>query len=218
VEKEASTSTTQHHEQESPGQPTVSWWNWRPGLKPLHALLLGVFLSLLALFLLTNGLAVLLGELLGRGPLAQNGVDDTFTALVALVVGILLLPYPLLIAVWGWRDLHSRLAYQANTTVVALRTTRPAPPPRLVLSEQASIPGRSLHALPRRDANTPGILPMRWRPWYGVALQDSDTPYARPLIFGVQPEVYQRLRLGDRVRVKYSQHLHCLYDLQQTPP
>lgn len=50
-------------EQQSEGE-AVSWWSWRPGIKPLYALLFGGLLSLLALFLLANGVAALLAGIL----------------------------------------------------------------------------------------------------------------------------------------------------------
>ena len=42
----------------------VSWWSWRPGVRPLRAFLLGGLLSLLALFLLANGITALLSGIL----------------------------------------------------------------------------------------------------------------------------------------------------------
>lgn len=38
----------------------VSWWSWRPGIRPLRAFLFGGLLSLLALFLLVNGVTTLI--------------------------------------------------------------------------------------------------------------------------------------------------------------
>jgi hypothetical protein len=42
----------------------VSWWSWRPGMRPLRAFLFGGLLSLLALFLLVNGAATLIAGIL----------------------------------------------------------------------------------------------------------------------------------------------------------
>ncbi len=42
----------------------VSWWSWRPGTRPLRAFLFGGLLSLLALFLLVNGVTTLIAGIL----------------------------------------------------------------------------------------------------------------------------------------------------------
>jgi hypothetical protein len=42
----------------------VSWWSWRPGLKPWRAFVFGGLLSLLAAFLLVNGLTTLIALVL----------------------------------------------------------------------------------------------------------------------------------------------------------
>lgn len=54
----------------------VSWWSWRPGMKPLRAFLFGGLLSLLALFLLTNGVATLVAGALdsSSAPLQVPGI------------------------------------------------------------------------------------------------------------------------------------------------
>ena len=54
----------------------ISWWSWRPGIKPLTAFLLGGVLSLLALFLLVNCVTLLSGRLLDNGasPVRVRGV------------------------------------------------------------------------------------------------------------------------------------------------
>ena len=54
----------------------VSWWSWRPGLKPLRAFIFGGLLSLLAVFLLVNGLTTLIAVLLDNSsaPVRVPGV------------------------------------------------------------------------------------------------------------------------------------------------
>lgn len=42
----------------------VSWWSWRPGMRPLRAFLFGGLLSLFALFLLVNGATTLIASIL----------------------------------------------------------------------------------------------------------------------------------------------------------
>lgn len=54
----------------------VSWWSWRPGMKPLRAFLFGGLLSLLALFLLVNGITTLIAGMLdsSSAPLQVPGI------------------------------------------------------------------------------------------------------------------------------------------------
>lgn len=54
----------------------VSWWSWRPGMKPLYAFLFGGLLSLLALFLLSNGATLLISGMLDSNspPLRAPGI------------------------------------------------------------------------------------------------------------------------------------------------
>ncbi|HEY0755925.1 MAG TPA: hypothetical protein VGD98_18350 [Ktedonobacteraceae bacterium] len=54
----------------------VSWWSWRPGMRPLRAFLFGGLLSLLALFLLVNGASTLSAGVLdsSSAPLRIPGV------------------------------------------------------------------------------------------------------------------------------------------------
>lgn len=54
----------------------VSWWSWRLGIKPLRAFLFGGLLSLLALFLLANGISSLIAGALdsSSAPLQVAGI------------------------------------------------------------------------------------------------------------------------------------------------
>lgn len=74
-------------EAREPAQPdlieneAVSWWSWRPGIRPLRAFLFGGLLSLLALFLLANGVTVLLAGILDSAgpPLRVPGIVTAHT-------------------------------------------------------------------------------------------------------------------------------------------
>lgn len=59
----------------------VSWWSWRPGIKPLRAFLAGGLLSLLALFLLVSGLTTLIAGILDSAstPVRVAGVVTDHT-------------------------------------------------------------------------------------------------------------------------------------------
>lgn len=247
----------------------VSWWSWRPGARPGRAFLFGGLLSLLALFLLLNGVATLVAGVLDSSSaplrvqgmvgghsndalgspqltirLAQPGFPSSITLVVSrtasaelangtpvvvdyaphqrtpyalesngqryllpgtsasgnlletlalLLFGLLLLPYPLLLSVWSWRDLRTRQSCQRTGYIVALRAAR------------------------QTTARTPGLVPRTIHTWHGVAMQAEDAApdSAEPeiLIFGVREEVYHVFKRGDRVRVTYSPHLRHLYTI-----
>ncbi|HET8846025.1 MAG TPA: hypothetical protein VFN35_31470 [Ktedonobacteraceae bacterium] len=249
----------------------VSWWSWRPGMKPLWAFLFGGLLSLLALFLLSNGVLSLLSDILNSSepPLRVPGVVVThsqsglgtpqltihlekigfpstitllvssvastaltdgaavivdygphlhtpyalessgrnytlpgtsssgnlFESLTLLLSGLVLLPYPLLLFLWGWRDLHLGRTKQLTGYVVALRAAR------------------------QTTRRSPGMVPRTTGTWYGVALQAEDADInARvlPLLtLGIRREIYEQLQRGDKIQVTYSPHLHHLYALKR---
>lgn len=54
----------------------VSWWSWRPGIRPGRAFVFGGLLSLLALFLLVNGIATLTAGMLDSSspPIRVSGI------------------------------------------------------------------------------------------------------------------------------------------------
>jgi hypothetical protein len=247
----------------------VSWWSWRPGARPGRAFLFGGLLSLLAIFLLLNGIATLVAGLLdsSSAPLRVPGIvgghgsdvlgspqltirltqpgfppsitlvvsrtasaelangtpvvvdyaphqrtpyalergeqryllpgtsasGNLFESLALLLFGLLLLPYPLLLAIWGWRDLRARQNCQRTGHIVALRVAR------------------------QTTARTPGLVPRTTHTWHGIALQveDASPGSAEPAIltFGVREEMYRAFKRGDHVRVTYSPHLHHLYTI-----
>ncbi len=243
----------------------VSWWSWKPGMKPLYALLLGGVLSLTGLFLLLNsGTALILNVLDSVTPaqrvpgivvghsqtvigsqqvtirLATPGFPTEISLVVPsnsladlangthivveyathqrlpyalesagkrivlsgtltpgivslLIFSLLLLPYPLLLSFWGWRDLRTRQTRQIIGSVVALREAK------------------------QTTRRTPGLVPRITSTWYGIALQAENGQSASEpeiFIFGVQQEMHKDLQRGDRVMATYSPHLRHLYALK----
>ena len=249
----------------------VSWWSWRPGMRPGRAFVFGGLLSLMALFLLANGVTTLVADILdssaipvrvpgvvtGHGKdvlgapqltlhLEQAGFPTTITLVVApttatalangsavivdyaphrriayalesrgqryllpgtsatgnlwqslglLLSGLLLLPYPLLLSFWGWRDLRSGQTCRRTARVVALRAAR------------------------QTTTRAPGLVPRTTHIWHGVALQMDDSSANTPeiLTFGISQEQHAQLKRGERVEVLYTPHLHRLYALKSLP-
>ncbi|HEU5379647.1 MAG TPA: hypothetical protein VFV38_29845 [Ktedonobacteraceae bacterium] len=257
--------------QSIPLSEAITWWSWRPGMRPLYALLAGGLLSLLALFLLANGVAALLASLLDSSApplhvsgivtghtrsilgepqltirLEQPGASSTITLAVGpatstaltngtrlqvdyaphlhtayalesagrrytlpgtsmsgnlismlalLFSGLALLPYPALLAFWGWRDLRAAQPQHLVAYVVALRAAR------------------------QTTVRTPGMIRRTTHTWYGIALQaaQSLTASEHPAIltFGIRQEIYDQLHRGDKVHITYTLHLHHLYTLKR---
>ncbi|HEY1348112.1 MAG TPA: hypothetical protein VGF67_00630 [Ktedonobacteraceae bacterium] len=109
-----------------------------------------------------------------------------------LLCGLLLLPYPLLLATWGWRDLRVCQNCQRSGHIVALRAAR------------------------QTTTRTPGMVPRTTHIWYGVAIQaEHPSPGLdrEILIFSVRQDVYSSCKRGDYVHVTYSPSLHHLYTI-----
>ena len=257
---------------------SLSWWSWRPGIKPRNALLIGGALAfvatlcaLLGLITLTLGIidsnsapiqvpgiiishttnfdgpklvisqqangfpAEVLASVssaaysslhngdhvtLAYSPTfhilyslnngeqtyllpGSNLLGEIFGSIALLLFGLLLLPYPLLLSHWGWRDLHS------NTT-------------RLTMIAQIV----GMRAASRSRTEHTGLTPRTPRSlrtghtWYGVALESLEptgdpTRASRPIPFSINQELYQRLQRDMTVQITYSPQLHYVYTLDQ---
>ncbi len=132
-----------------------------------------------------------------------NLTSDIFGAIVLLCFGLLLFPYPALLAHWGWRDLYAYYRQQdeirkLRASVVKLRETG------------------------RRHLRTAqaGLTPHSTRAWYGVALcpveNGEDAAGAKKMLtFSISYETYSRLHEGDVVEITYSPRVHYVYALER---
>ncbi len=247
----------------------ISWWSWRPGIRPGFALALGSGITLLALVLVSLGLFALFAGILDSfsppqqvtgivtkhemsadslpyltlqlhttppetlslvvstaafqhlpvgTPLridyaprlsqpyaldfqgqhyllpGRNADGNPIGALSLLLIALLVLPYPALIAHWGWRDLLDRargVGYCSLTARVLARRSSGNP-----LASHRQQPGLSA-----RIAHS----------WYAVALQAQDGP---PLVFHVSQEMYEEVHLNEQIRITYTPHTHYLYKVE----
>ncbi len=263
------------------GRP-ISWWSWRPGIRPRNALLIGGSFSLVALLFISLGGVVLALSIIdsvsptrtipgvvahhtiasldntyyltirlqtpgfpatvsaavsagayhaihdGEHILAEyspflhvlNALDSSgqhsqhyalpnsgsagnlLGAIALLLLGMLLLPYPAVLARWGWSDMYAERHPQQHRsqmrgTVVALR------------------------AATETHMRRPGLLPRRGvRTWYGVAvLPDNNTgnvgaQFIAPITFAVNQETFKTVEEGTTVTITYTPHLHYVYSLK----
>jgi hypothetical protein len=178
---------------DTPDKP-ISWWSWRPGFKPVNALLIGSLASLPGLLIATAGLFTLVA------PLLDHTLESYITGgSFLLLLGIAGLVYPITLLRWGLRDfLIERYArdnlYQGEAKVVATRAV-----------------------IGTTSRSHPGVMRVTPRPWYGIALLpingNHDYKKYQTLTFSVSEERYQSMREGMLVHIMYSPHLHYVYTL-----
>ena len=245
----------------------VSWWSWRPGIKPRNALLIGGVFTLIALFFIALGLVVLALSIADStsAPLNVAGVVTRHTtgglngsyyltiqlhtpgfpaavsapvnatmyhtlhdgnavtleyspylrqlnaldaggqhyilpnsgtagivigAIALLLLGLVMLPYPAVLARWGWRDLYSNNRMNVTGAIIALR------------------------AATETQMRRPGLMPRRGvRTWYGIALSTSDT--GRVMTFAITETMYRGRKEGEIITIICSPHIHYVYSLEQ---
>lgn len=255
----------------------ISWWSWRPGVKPRNAFLLGTLFTVIALLLIGLGLLTLLAGILDSysAPLRLPGTvtkhainsidgqprlsirlhtagfpttiapivtsntfhlisdnemvnvdysprlhflyalestghtyplpdasaaDNPLGSLAVLLLGLVLLPYPALLTLWGWQDLQP------------LREGR-----KQYCTLTARVVGiRAINTIQTRLAARPGLFPRTPRPWYGVALQPINGADSQQILtFSITSEMHRYLDEEEWISITYSPHLHYVYALEK---
>ncbi len=246
----------------------ISWWSWRPGIKPRNAALIGGSVTCIGLLLAGIGFTTLILGIMDSfsAPVRLPGVVAThsvgiidrvprlairlhepgfprevapvvpntaFRALhdgdpvmvsfsprlhflyilegagqryalpetsaagnppgsvTLLLLGLLFLPYPMLLTLWGLRDLR-----QGPTRLTARVT--------------------GLRVVARPHTHRAGLTPRLNRSsWYGVALQPLHEDSTRPITFSISQETYAALREGEIVTTTYSPNIHYIYAMER---
>jgi hypothetical protein len=165
-----------------------SWWSWRPGIKPLHALLLGGIAILPGLAIASFGVLTLVST-----------PRSTFASLLLLTFGLLLLGYPLQLARWGLRDL-----------LIARYT-----PHDLCQLTNYVVATRAVEGSTRQAR--PGMMPRGTHAWHGIAvlLPNDTTTSQRVLTLSVDASLFPAAREGTLVRIIYSPYVHYVYSLER---
>jgi hypothetical protein len=127
----------------------ISWWSWRPGIRPLSALAIGGTVSLLALAIISLGLITLTAGM--------------FSGALLVLAGLALLAYPVILACWGWRDLlverYKRDAMRVfSARVVALRATSSSRKNRSGVMPRGTNSWHGVALLPINAGSTPRPL------------------------------------------------------------
>ncbi len=131
----------------------------------------------------------------------SSKADDPLGSIALLFLGVVFLPYPALLALWSWRDLHpTRASWDGRCTMTAK-----------VVGKRAAV-----RTVARRGTNRPGLLPQFSRSWYGVALDPIDEDATQQtMTFSISYETYRSLEEGTLVSITYSPHLHYVYKLER---
>ncbi len=119
-------------------------------------------------------------------------LGSLFASFALLLLGLLFLPYPFLLTVWGWHDLRQP-GVILRGRLIALRSTRRTRLPR---------PGRAA-------ATHPGLTPRLGSAWYGMAIETLAPASQQDIItFAISKEQHRELQEGQRIAVIYSPRLH----------
>ena len=126
----------------------------------------------------------------------SSAFGNPFGSFALLLLGVVLFPYPALLALWAWRDLNigrsNRKKQQMTARVVGLR------------------------AATSSDTRRTGMMPVPSRSWHGVALWPVavDPGISRRVIpFSISEHTHALLHEGDRVEITYSPNMHYVYSI-----
>ncbi|HEY6539873.1 MAG TPA: hypothetical protein VIZ18_03005 [Ktedonobacteraceae bacterium] len=121
-----------------------------------------------------------------------------FASIALMLVGLLFLPFPFLLTVWGWYDLRQP-GRMIRGRVLALRATQ-----RTHLPHQR-----------RAGPAHPGLTPRLGRAWYGMVVETLTPASQRDIVpFAISEEQHGGLQEGEIVAVTYSPHLHYVRSIR----
>ncbi len=121
-----------------------------------------------------------------------SSVGNPFGSIALLILGIVIFPYPVLLASWGWRDLRAQNKNIMTARIVELRSSKQTRTPQ------------------------PGITSPISRPTYTVSLEPVNVSLSQDIVtFSIKEEMYRTLRTKTLVQITYSPNLHYVYAMKQ---
>jgi len=121
-----------------------------------------------------------------------SSAGNPFGSIALVILGLIIFPYPALLATWGWRDLQTQNGDIMTARIVDLRSSKQTRTPQ------------------------PGITSPISRTTYTVALEPIHTSFSQDEVtFAIKEEMYLALRRGTVVQITYSPNLHYVYMLKQ---
>ncbi|MGZ3642609.1 MAG: hypothetical protein ACXVCM_02040 [Ktedonobacteraceae bacterium] len=121
-----------------------------------------------------------------------SSAGNPFGSIALVILGLIIFPYPALLATWGWRDLQTQHEDIMMGQIVELRS-----------SKQTRTPQPGITSPISRSTYTMVIEPIR-----ASVLQDVIT-------FSIKEEMYRTLRMKTLVQISYSPNLHYVYAVKQ---
>ena len=121
-----------------------------------------------------------------------SSAGNPFGSIALVILGLIIFPYPALLATWGWRDLQTQHEDIMTARIVELRS-----------SKQTRTPQPGITSPISRSTYTMVIEPIR-----ASVLQDVIT-------FSIKEEMYRTLRMKTLVQISYSPNLHYVYAVKQ---
>src|SRR5205814_9171512 len=117
---------------------------------------------------------------------------NPFGSIALLLLGLVIFPYPAVLASWGWRDLQAQGGSVMTARIVDLRSSKQARTPR------------------------PGITSPISRTTYTMTLEPINTSFSQEVVtFSINEEMYRTLRTKTLVQISYSPNLHYVYVMKQ---
>ena len=121
-----------------------------------------------------------------------SSAGNPFGSIALILLGLVIVPYPAILASWGWRDLRARSENTLTARIVDLHSSKQARTPR------------------------PGITSPISRTTYTVALKPISATFSQEVVtFSIKEEMYRTLRTKTLVLITYSPNLHYVYTMKQ---
>jgi len=121
-----------------------------------------------------------------------SSAGNPFGSIALIVLGLIIFPYPALLATWGWRDLQTQNVDIMTARIVELRSSKQTHTPQ------------------------PGITSPISRPAYTIALEPINASFLQDVVtFSIKEEMYRALRTKTFVQISYSPNLHYVYAVKQ---
>ena len=121
-----------------------------------------------------------------------SSAGNPFGSIALIVLGLVIFPYPALLALCGWRDLQAQGGNRMTARIVDLRSSKQARTPQ------------------------PGITSRVFRTTYTVELEPNNTCNFKGVVtFSITEDMYLSLRERTVVQITYSPNLHYVYAVKE---
>ena len=121
-----------------------------------------------------------------------SSAGNPFGSIALVILGLIIFPYPALLAIWGWRDLQIQHEDIMTGQIVELRSSK------------------------QTRTSQPGITSPITRPTYTMMLEPVGASFSQDVItFSIKEDMYRALRTKTFVQITFSPNLHYVYAVKQ---